>query len=285
MILGGDLTGKLLVPIVDGDDGTWSAEIHGEKIEVSTPDALEELQKRIRMMGRYDVLLSPDEERELGTSSDKLERTFDRVMTEGVERWVALAEERLKGTNVAAFMMLGNDDHEELAEILRASDVVSYAEDRVFELPGGWELLSVGPSTPTPWKTPRELSETELGGVIEGLAGQVTDPTRAVYNIHNPPAETHLDQAPELDADLRPVVTSSGVQITSVGSTAVRKAIEDHQPVVGLHGHVHESPGTTKLGDSLCINPGSEYGTGLLRGAIVDLDSKRGLRAWQLIQG
>jgi Icc-related predicted phosphoesterase len=107
----------------------------------------------------------------------------------------------------------------------------------------------------------------------------------AVFNVHCPPSDTHLDQAPLLDDDLRPVVDASGIRTTSVGSTSVREAIERHQPVLGLHGHVHESPGASKLGASLCLNPGSEYGDGILRGAIVDLETGHGLRSWQMIQG
>ena len=44
------------------------------------------------------------------------------------------------------------------------------------------------------------------------------------------------------------------------GSTAVRASIEKHQPLVGLHGHIHESKGFVTLGRTLCLNPGSEYG-------------------------
>ena len=73
--------------------------------------------------------------------------------------------------------------------------------------------------------------------------------------------------------------------MASVGSTAVRAAIERYQPMLGLHGHVHESPGTEKLGGTLCINPGSDYGDGVLRGAIVDLEAERGVARWQLVQG
>jgi Icc-related predicted phosphoesterase len=70
-----------------------------------------------------------------------------------------------------------------------------------------------------------------------------------------------------------------------VGSTAVREAIERQRPLLGLHGHVHESAGVEKIGRTVCINPGSDYGDGILRGAIVELDRDRGVRNWQLTQG
>jgi Icc-related predicted phosphoesterase len=285
LILGGDVTGKLLVPVVENGDGAWHADIHGEHIVAGTPDELDELRKRIRMMGRYDVVVSGAGEQALADDPAVVAETFERVTTESLQRWTALAQERLAERGTPVYMMLGNDDEPELADVLRASDFVHYAEDGVLPLPGGWELLSYGPSTPTPWDTPRERSEDEIAQALAGLAATVSDPAKAIYNVHCPPYDTHLDQAPQLDDDLRPVVDASGVKMTSVGSTAVREAIERDQPVVGLHGHVHESPGASKLRDSLCINPGSEYADGILKGAIVDLDSERGLRAWQMVQG
>ncbi|HEY4277200.1 MAG TPA: hypothetical protein VGM91_03210 [Conexibacter sp.] len=286
LILGGDVTGKLIVPVVeaDGSDG-WHAEIFGERVEADSPEALAELQRRIRMMGRYDVVMSAAQERELAGSDTVVQQTFERVTHESLARWTALAEERLGDSGVPVYMILGNDDEPELAEVVRSSPFVTFAEDEICELPGGWELLSFGPSTPTPWKTPRELSEEEIATSLDTLAGKLADASRAVFNVHCPPADTHLDQAPLLDDDLRPVVDASGVRMTSVGSRSVRAAIERHQPVLGLHGHVHESPGATRLGTTLSINPGSEYADGIVRGAIVDLEDGHGIRSWQMIQG
>jgi Icc-related predicted phosphoesterase len=182
-------------------------------------------------------------------------------------------------------MMLGNDDFEELADTLRGSDVVTYAEDEVLELPGGFELASSGYSTPTPWHTPRELSDEELGRRLDALVARVREPEQAVFNFHCPPRDTHLDQAPVLDGDLRPVVDASGMRVGPVGSESVRRVIEGAHPLLGLHGHVHESPAAQKLGPTVCINPGSEYADGILRGAIVDLDRAKGVRRWQIVQG
>jgi Icc-related predicted phosphoesterase len=285
LILGGDVTGKVIVPIVGNGAGTWHAEIHHERVLVESGESLAALRKQIRMMGRYDVLVTPEQERTLAEDPAAVPAAFARVTHESLVRWAELAEERLSGAGVPAFMILGNDDDPALADVLRASSYVRYAEDGICELPGGWEMLSFGPSTPTPWRTPRELSEQEIASALGELSGKLDDPGRAVFNIHCPPADTHLDQAPKLDAELRPVVDASGIQMTSAGSTAVRELIEDLQPVIGLHGHVHESPGASKLGGTVCLNPGSDYQDGVLRGAIVELDSEEGLRSWQLVQG
>jgi Icc-related predicted phosphoesterase len=285
LILGGDVTGKVIIPIVGNGGGTWHAEIHHEPVTVDSEESLAALRKQIRMMGRYDLMVNAAEERDLAEDPTAVPAAFARVTRESLERWAELAEERLSGAGVPAFMILGNDDDPELADVLREASYVEFAEDGICELPGGWQMLSFGPSTPTPWQTPRELSEDEIDRELRERAAKLDDPARAVFNIHCPPADTHLDQAPKLDADLRPVVDASGIRTTSAGSTAVRQIIEELQPVVGLHGHVHESPGASKLGRTVCLNPGSDYQDGVLRGAIVELDSEQGLRSWQLVQG
>ena len=282
LVLGGDVTGKVVVPLVADGTESWSGELHGEPVTARGEGELEELRKRIRAMGRYDVVLTPDAKAELDADPARVEAAFRVAMRESLERWVALAEERLE---VPCFMMLGNDDFEELADALRGSDAVTYAEDGVHELPGGYELASIGYSTPTPWDTPRELSEEELGARIDAVIARLREPELAVFNFHCPPRDTHLDQAPLLDDELRPQVDASGLRVGSVGSVAVRRAIEEAKPMLGLHGHVHESPAAQKLGRTVCINPGSDYGDGILRGAIVDLDRERGVRRWQIVQG
>lgn len=285
LVLGGDVTGKMIVPLVSNGDGIWRGEIYEEPVEAREGEELDALQKRIRTMGRYDVLLSPEEKAAVDTHPHGLDGLFHRAMRESLERWVALAEERMAGTGIPCYMMLGNDDFDDLSEVLRGSEVVTYAEDEIVELPGGFEMASFGYSTPTPWETPRELPEAEIAARIGPLVERLREPEHAIVNFHCPPHDTHLDQAPMLDAELRPTVDATGLKVGPVGSVAVRETIDRIQPMLGLHGHVHESPGAQKLGRTLCINPGSEYGDGILRGVIVDVDRGKGVRRWQIVQG
>lgn len=282
LVLGGDLTGKVLVPLVAGDDGHYRGELHGKPVEAADGDQLDELCKRIRMLGRYPAVLSREGQARVDEHPAQLEEVFSRAIKHGLASWVALADERLE---VPAYTMLGNDDAPALADVLRDAQRSTYAEDTIVELPGGYEMASFGYSTPTPWHTPRELEEPELGERVYALLDRLRDPARAIVNLHCPPADTHLDQAAKLDSDLRPVVDASGLVMTSVGSQSVREAIVRYEPMLGLHGHVHESPGAERLGRTLCMNPGSDYGDGVLRGAIVDLEPERGVARWQLTQG
>jgi Icc-related predicted phosphoesterase len=179
----------------------------------------------------------------------------------------------------------GNDDPLFVDELLGSSDMLVNPEGRLVELPGGFTMISVGYSNPTPWDSPRELPEEQLAARIDALAVQVPDMSRAVFNLHVPPKDTPIDQAMALDAEFRPVMRSGAPVITGVGSRAVRDAITTYQPMLGLHGHIHESRGEARIGRSRSVNPGSEYSEGVLLGALVSLSSKKGVRDYQLVAG
>ena len=139
---------------------------------------------------------------------------------------------------------------------------------------GGFHLVSMGWTNPTPWNTFREAPEEELAAKIEAVVSQVPDMGRAIFNFHAPPYGTGLDEAPALDANMRPI--HGGAVMKPVGSKAVRDAIDRYQPMLGVHGHIHESRGIKKMGRTLAMNPGSVYGDGVLQGAVLELDAKKG---------
>jgi Icc-related predicted phosphoesterase len=276
--MGGDIAGKAVVPIVREDGGFRAAEIEGER--VFGEEELPAVEKRIRDLGFYPLQLSEDEVERADVND-----VFARAMADGLEAWLRLAEERLDGTGIRIFVMLGNDDEPALRDVLARSPLVVDPEDVPVELGEDFRMVSCGHANPTPWNSPRELPEDELERHLEQLIAQVEDPHRAVFNLHVPPIRTSLDKAPELDETLKPVVRGGSVQIVSVGSQAVRNVIERYQPPLALHGHIHESRGVAKVGKTICINPGSEYTEGVLHGALVALDRKKGLRNYQLVSG
>jgi len=137
-------------------------------------------------------------------------------------------------------------------------------------------MISCGYSNMTPWNCPRDFPEEELNKKISEMTAQVEEMEKCIFNLHCPPFNTMLDQAPKLDKDLNPSVQpGGGLEMAPVGSTAVREAIQKHQPLLGLHGHIHESKGTFKIGRTLCMNPGSEYAERILRGLLLDIDGNR----------
>ncbi|MGE5689351.1 MAG: metallophosphoesterase family protein [Pseudomonadota bacterium] len=279
LVLGGDLTGKHVVPLVELPDGRVRAEVAGEE-RVVTAERVDALERQVRDLGSYPARMRDEEYAELASRPEAVDRLFARLMRETLVRWLALAREKLGGRGVRIVTAPGNDDPFEVDEVIRehGGETVLLAEGDVLEAAPGHELLSVGWSNPTPWHTHRELPEGELRARIDAVAARLERPETAVFNLHVPPYDSGLDTAPLLDEHLT-VRTSFGAQLVGpVGSTAVREALEAWQPLVSLHGHVHESGGTTRIGRTLAINAGSEYAEGVLRGVLVTVGGGELLR-------
>jgi len=190
--------------------------------------------------------------------------------------WIKLADERLAGTGIRCFVMPGNDDPQALEDCIRQGVYVESCDEAVVEF-DGYTMLSLGYSNRTPWDSPRELDEDQLYQRIHDLSEQVPDMSRCVFNLHVPPYDSRLDTAAELDENFKMVLIGKEPHMIPVGSTAVRQAIEEYQPLVSLHGHIHESSGIRRLGKrrGVILNPGSDYSTGALNGALVSLHKDR----------
>jgi len=284
LILGGDVSGKAVVPVVAAPGGGFLVrQFSGDR--VLTPEETGAAETRIRDMGFYPYRTTDEELDATWDQPDAVTRVFLTLMRQTLTRWLDLAEQRLAGTGIRLYAMTGNDDPPELQQMLRDSAVLTETEDNLLDLGEGIQMISFGYSNPTPWNTPRELDDDEIERRIEKMALRVDRPERAVFNLHVPPARTSIDKAPALDASLKPVVKGGAMVMQSVGSEGVRRILERHQPMLGLHGHIHESRGAVRLGGTLSINPGSEYGDGILRGAVLELDGRRGVRHYQLPSG
>lgn len=286
IIVGGDITGKFLVPIIEQRDGSATTTFMGVKRRVRSAEERERLKTQIAYSGAYAFETTEEEYAEYERRPDLVDDLFRRLVLERVERWVALAETRLASQQVRCFVSGGNDDFFEVDDILRQSSVIEVPEGRVVELGHGIEMFGLGYANPTPWNCPRDIPEADLAAKIDALAGQVTRMDRAIFNIHVPPHDTGIDTAPMLDENMQLVLSpSGGLEMIPVGSTAVRDAIERYQPMLGLHGHIHESAGVRHLGRSTIVNPGSEYGEGILRGALIDFDRRGELGKVELVTG
>lgn len=273
LVLGGDLTGKALVPVVRGAGGTWEAKFLGRTAKARDEGELDALEAQIRFNGFYPYRCDPDEVRALEADPTRRAARFDQVMREDIFRWIGIAEERLRESPVRCLIMPGNDDGDYVAEALEGSDRVENAEERILEVKG-FLFLSLGYSNITPWHTPRELPEEELGARVSALIEGLDPSMPWIFNLHVPPYDTRIDDAPELDETLR-LVGGPSARMVPVGSHAVRAAIEEQQPLLSVHGHIHESRGVARLGKTQAINPGSEYNAGILRGVIVTVDPDR----------
>jgi Icc-related predicted phosphoesterase len=267
LILGGDIAGKGLVPVQREGD-SLAAEVRGERVSVAVADR-DQLWSEINMLGFYPVEMDAAEIDRIGRDKPYLEQLFRREITAQIEGWCELVSERLE-PRVRCIITPGNDDPVEIDAVLEAAERIECPERTLCEL-GPVVLASIGDVTPTPWDTEREYPEDELAERIAAMMDRVDPGRQTIANFHNPPYASGLDTAPELDENLKPVLHGGRPSFIPVGSKAVREAIKRYQPAVGLHGHIHESRGAQKIGQTLCLNPGSEYSADVLRGAIVDI--------------
>jgi uncharacterized protein len=283
VILGGDMTGKALVPIVDDGGGHWHATLLENREELDGEEAVREFEQAVMRRGYYPFRTTPDELSELAASEERWHALFDQHMIGTVERWMSMADEKLGGSGIRVFVCPGNDDQLEIDEIVEAAKTVELGEGRVVDI-DGFQLASSGWANRTPWETYREEDEPDLKKRIDAMLVDVTaEPEKTIFSLHCPPYSTGLDDAPQLTAEMD--LKDAGRSTVPVGSTAVREAIEEHQPALSLHGHIHEARGTTRLGKTLCINPGSSYEQGQLLGAVIDLDGKKKVKKFVLTSG
>lgn len=272
-MIGGDLTGKALA-FVSRTNGSYESDTLGRKWYAKNQEELESLVREFRKKGFYVHIDSPEPIEEIKSSPEKSEELLKEYILKSISEWIQLAEERLKDTGIKCYISPGNDDFYEIDEVLNSSRFVVNPELKITLLADDYEMITLGQVNITPWNCPRDVPEENLYETISQLSSKLSNPKRTIFNFHAPPYNTYLDVAMELDANLRPVMKGLQPSMTHVGSLSVRKAIEEYQPLVGLHGHIHESKAVEKIGRTLCINPGSAYQDGTLNAVIVDLDDE-----------
>jgi Icc-related predicted phosphoesterase len=283
LVLGGDMTGKALVPIVRQAGGSWKAVLLQEAHELSTEAEVAAMEAAIASRGYYPIRTDEEQMRSFAEHPDSIDELFRRTVLETAARWMDLADSRLAGTGVECWVCPGNDDAFELDRVIAQSKLVKDAEGKVVELGGGISMASTGWSNPTPWHTHREEKEDDLFNRISGIIPSGTDCSRFIFSLHAPPRASGLDDAPEMDEHLN--VLNAGQSTVPVGSTAVRRIIEDRKPLASLHGHIHEAKGVARIGKTLCVNPGSLYEQGVLQGVLLEVDGRKGIRSYVLTTG
>ncbi len=279
LVLGGDISGKIVVPVVEAGNSTYRARLHGHD-EVLTEDSVIEFERRAWNSGLYTRRMDPDQYTNYAADQKAVDELFNEVVTDTVKRWIDYAHGKLAESNTAILNAPGNDDPPIVDDILRefGDERFRFVEGEIVEVAPGHQMLSTGYTNHTPWHTHREYTEEEIAARIKTMTDRLDNPETALFNIHVPPYNSRLDTAPKLADDLS-IETSAGAQITGpVGSTAVRAAIEEIQPLVSLHGHIHESGGSVRIGRTVAINAGSEYGEGILRGVLITIGHGRLLR-------
>jgi uncharacterized protein len=280
LIVGGDLAGKRVVPIIAGKQG-YTTSVSGEDIVVEE-SGLSDLVSHVKNLGQYPLVLNPEAYAALLDDPDGVHRSFLEAAHAQIDDWTARLAAKFEPKGIPVYITGGNDDYLSIEEILDAAPWVVNAGEKVIEVAPGVEMISTGFGNPTPWNCPRDVSEDKLHEIITAMAEKLRSPESAIFNLHVPPYGSGLDSAPELDTSVTPPRPIAG-QSVPVGSTAVRQAIEQYGPQLGLHGHIHEARGIQRVGRTTCVNPGSEYTEALLRSAVIDITKSGELRNPQLL--
>jgi len=273
LILGGDMTGKAIIPIIAQGNDKYKVTLLEQETILEGRDEVEKMVQTIQNRGYYPYVTDPDEVTAISSTPGQSDKLFLEQVLKTMQRWMDYADAKLAGTGIRCYVCPGNDDMFQIDDAIAASKCVRSVEGRVIELDEHHELISSGWSNPTPWDTPREETEEALQRRIEAIISKARDVPNAVFNLHAPPFGSGLDEAPELTKDLRPAY--AGRSLVPVGSHAVMTIIEKYQPLLGLHGHIHEGKGTFKFKKTLCINPGSMYEQGILHGVVIELKPKK----------
>ncbi len=276
LILGGDFTGKLMIPVVPQPDGRYSARFLGKEHFLGL-DELPRFERRVADSGFYPIRMDTDRVNQLGQHPEEVTALFEELIIERLKQWISLAKGRLRGTGVRILTAPANDDPYCIDQVIaeHGEDVFVNVEGQVVDIAPGHEMISTGRTNRTPWNTPREFDEEDIASHIDEMVSRVSNVENAVFNIHPPPYGTKLDPAPKLTEDLE-VVTSTGKTVMEhVGSVAALEALQRHQPLLSLHGHIHESAGLMRVGRTTAVNPGSEYGEGVLKGALIQIGGGR----------
>jgi uncharacterized protein len=285
LMLCGDLAGKALVPLIDFGKGYYKSGYYGREVKLKTEEEMLDWEQKLANGGIYSCRINKKELDDLQKHPEKVDEIMKREVVKRMNSWLDLLCEKIDTSKVLSIVMPGNDDPIELDEAIKghADRNIIYPTDKVVDL-GGHELISLEYVTPTPWDTPRETSEDGIREMLETKVSWIKDVPNSIWNIHCPPKDTDIDLAPQLSKELKVQSGAEGVKMIHVGSQGVRDVIEKYQPLMGLHGHIHESSGFTFINKTLCVNPGSEYGEGLLRGFIIELTPTEIVKYWK-VQG
>ena len=284
LLLCGDLTGKALIPIIKQDNGTWNSHYFGRKWTLRSEDEIKDYERRIGDSGAYSFRTDSDEVKAMQADKKLVDEKIFEAIGDRIKEWMDFLVEKVDTKKVQCMAMPGNDDDYLVDEIIKSYEDkgIIWPLDKIVEI-AGFECISCEFVNPSPWDTPREKKEKELKKDLEKFFKMTEDPSRVILNTHAPPYNTRLDYAPKLK-NLKPVIVGGTVEMEHVGSKAVREVIEKYQPLIGLHGHIHESYAKDKIGDTPVVNPGSENMEGILRGFIIEFGDE-GVENYYKVEG
>ena len=268
----GDLTGKAIMPIIQEKEDRWYAQPQGKKKTFKKQKDLDKFISFTKNEGYYPKILTPDELEKLKETKGAITQLFQDLMVERMQEWMDMANERIP-EEVMIVVNAGNDDDYVIDKVIDDDSRIINPLKKVIDVRGN-PMISLEWVNNTPWDTHRECPEEEMLEKLEVEFARLDtdDYSNVLCNFHDPPFNSGLDTAPTLNED-HSIKKSGAMEVLGpVGSKSVRAVIEKYEPLLGMHGHIHESHGFRKIGRTLCVNPGSEYREGILKGFIININ-------------
>ncbi|MFP3242947.1 MAG: metallophosphoesterase [Caldisphaera sp.] len=289
VIMGGDISGKIFFPIVQSGKNIYEVDYYGRKVTLNSESELNQFSTRLEKEGNYYKVVTKDEFSELIADEKKMNLIFQSLIIERLKQWVDLATQTLRDINVPLLISGGNDDDQIVVDSIINNEIVKNVDNKVYLEFQPFSIINIGFSNLTPFETPREKSEEEIGKLIDNLSEPYAkDPSHLIFNIHVPPYGSTLDLAPKLvkneSGELEMVLNGGQPELIHTGSKSVMDSILKYKPALGLFGHIHEARAAEKIGDTLCINPGSSYGDGTLNYALINIREGK-ILSYQLMMG
>jgi uncharacterized protein len=276
LLIGGDITGKTMTPVIGDSGDLYEALVRDKVKRARAGQELDQMESDISDLGSYPIRLTKQQHALLESDEKRRKERFREAMQDRLKQWLWLAEKRLKPKEIRLLIICGNDDEWVLDKIIRESDFAEDPSQTIPVLLGDYhEVMGESAGNKTPFNCPRDIEDSVLKERISENVKKLKDPGRAIFMLHVPPYNSGLDNAYALDKDLKKVFKGGMPVLAPVGSQAVREIIEEHQPLIALHGHIHESPNVVKIGRTTCFNPGSEYWNGTMHGYIITCDRDR----------
>ena len=266
----GDLTGKAIMPIIQEKENQWYAQPYGKRKTFKKQKDVDRFFAFQKDAGFYPYIMTPDELAALREKKGAIKELFQKLMSERMQEWLDMATERIS-PDVDIIVNPGNDDAWVIDPIIENHPRIIYPLKQVIFV-HGYPLISCEWVNSTPWDTERECPDEELMEKLEEEFARVDDYTNLLCNFHDPPFDSGLDTAPQLKEDHSIAKAGAFEILGPVGSKSVRAVIEKYEPLLGMHGHIHESVGFRNIGRTLCVNPGSEYREGILKGFLININ-------------
>lgn len=282
-IISGDLSGKDIRPIIkDGD--RYITEIDSKTVSLTLTSA-KEFEKHLADLGHYFFNTTYKEFEALKKDDSSIMHILNLKILSRLEFWILRIINQINTSKTQVIISPGNDDIQQIDDLLfsfESQGILTGIKSPV--IIDNFDIITLDYSNITPWNTERELSEKMLGKLINEKIKKIRNVENCIFNFHCPPINTKLDLAPEIDKNLKYDIKPGGLNFIHTGSSAVYNSILKYQPLLSLHGHIHESKGFDYVGRTLSLNPGSEHDKGILNAYVVDISSQGTIENFFLIE-